>query len=104
MSVERGAIDSRWIILNGQFWRIKLKMLTNTDGLSIIASKSPVVATHIGDFNESSAKQTQQRYIVEASTYVRPHEIWIYQEKFLDRLINNKTSIGCIVAPFGYGK
>ncbi|MBL8049631.1 MAG: hypothetical protein JNM46_00275 [Anaerolineales bacterium] len=74
------------------------------EGLSVIANKAPVVGTHVGGFSATSVKQTQERYSKEALTYVRPKEISSYQQRFLDRLLRKKTSIGCIVAPFGYGK
>lgn len=77
---------------------------TYPDGFSIISSKSPVVATHMGSFNVSSAQLTFERYQTEALTYVRPVEIATYQQRFLEKVLSKKTAIGCIVAPFGYGK
>lgn len=74
------------------------------EGLSVIANKTPVVATHVGGFDAINTTQTQDRYLIEALTYIRPAAITTYQQRFLERLLHSKTSIGCIVAPFGYGK
>jgi hypothetical protein len=76
----------------------------SVEGLSVIANKTPVVGTHVGSFSAASIEQTQERYQLEALTYVRPEDISIYQHRLLDRILTNKASIGCIVAPFGYGK
>lgn len=72
-------------------------------GLEVIANKPPIVATHVGGFNIDNF-DTVLRYEKEAATYIRPGQIQQYQQKLLDNILNCKTSIGCLVAPFGYGK
>jgi len=79
-------------------------MIPSIDGLSTIAEKTPVVATHVGKFDDVSIKQTLARYAREALTYVRPAAIDSFQQRLVDRLLSRSTAIGCIVAPFGYGK
>lgn len=79
-------------------------MLQSTNGLSIIANKSPVVATHVGSFDDVNVERTLQRYNHEVQTYVRPAAIDTYQQRFLQKILNQEAAIGCIVAPFGYGK
>lgn len=74
------------------------------DRLTTIATKGPVVATHVGIFDDASVHQTFERYNREALTYVRPPEIAAFQQQMLDKLLGKSTAIGCIVAPFGYGK
>ncbi|MDL1922993.1 hypothetical protein FBQ95_10325 [Chloroflexi bacterium CFX3] len=74
------------------------------DRLAPIAAKGPVVATHIGAFTETNTPQTYERYNREALTYVCPPEIADFQQQMLDKILRQGTAIGCIVAPFGYGK
>lgn len=76
----------------------------STNGISVLSAKSPVVATHTGSFNQSNAKLTIDRYQIEALTYVRASEITAYQQRLLNKILSKKTAIGCVVAPFGYGK
>lgn len=72
-------------------------------GLDLIARKPPIVATHVGGFNHDEGN-TLRRYTAEASTYVRPPEIQEYQNRLIDTIRDGSTTIGCLVAPFGYGK
>lgn len=72
--------------------------------LSIIVNKAPVVATHIGGFDQENAARTFERYEKEASTYICPSEMEGYQRKLLETILEKRTAIGCLVAPFGYGK
>ncbi len=74
------------------------------DRLATIAAKGPVVATHVGIFNDTNTQQTYERYNREAQTYVRPPEIATFQQQMLDKILGKNTAIGCMVAPFGYGK
>jgi hypothetical protein len=72
-------------------------------GLAIIAQKPPIVATHVGEF-DGNYTETLHRYQQEAVTIVRMAEIQQYQHKLLETILSPKTTLGCLVAPFGYGK
>lgn len=72
--------------------------------LETLAAKPPVVATHIGGFDTESALRTFIRYEAEAETYVQMPEIRRYEQKFIETLLQPKPVVGCLVAPFGYGK
>jgi len=77
----------------------------NTDnGLTILANKEPVVATHVGIFDFDSAQQTYRRYQSETTTFVISPDILRYQREFVQKVLDLKTTIACLVAPFGYGK
>lgn len=71
--------------------------------LSIIVQKPPIVATHVGEF-DGNYPETFHRYQREAATFVQAAEIQQYQRKLLDTILTPKTTLGCLVAPFGYGK
>ena len=73
------------------------------NGLSTIADKPPIVATHVGGFDLDNP-DTLLRYEKEATTYVRPVQLKQYQQRLTDAILNQQTSIACLVAPFGYGK
>lgn len=79
-------------------------MIIDTKGLNILANKEPIVATHIGIFDDESAKQTYHRYHSEITTFVVSPDIQRYQCQFVQTVLENQTSIACLVAPFGYGK
>jgi hypothetical protein len=74
------------------------------EGLDVLVKKQPVVATHVGLFDEDSAEQTYTRYRTETTTFVVSPDIQRYQRQFVQSVIEQKTTIGCLVAPFGYGK
>src|SRR6266568_3790519 len=79
-------------------------MVLIANNLQIIANKAPVVATHVGSFDQENAARTFTRYEKEASTYICPPELEEYQHILLDTILDRRTAIGCLVAPFGYGK
>src|SRR3990172_5397605 len=79
-------------------------MMIATEGLNLLASKEPVVATHVGVFDYDSAKQTYHRYRSETTTFVESPAIQRYQRRFIQKVLKNETTIACLVAPFGYGK
>lgn len=74
------------------------------EGLNILANKEPVVATHVGIFDYESAEQTYHRYHSETTTFVVSPDIQRYQHQFVQTILENQTTIACLVAPFGYGK
>lgn len=74
------------------------------NGLQLLVDKEPVVGTHVGVFNVESAENTYARYHSESETFVISPDILRYQRNFIQRIQSNETTIGCIVAPFGYGK
>lgn len=71
--------------------------------LEVIASKPPIVATHVGDFSQGS-DATVQRYEEENATFIRPPAVQSYQRRLMSNILKGDTSVGCLVAPFGYGK
>jgi len=71
--------------------------------LTVLAKKPPIVATHVGQF-DGNYSETLHRYQQEAATFVRTAEIQQYQRRLLDTILTPKTTLGCLVAPFGYGK
>lgn len=71
--------------------------------LTVLAQKPPIVATHVGEF-DGNYSETLYRYQQEAATFVRAAEIQHYQRRLLDTILTPKTTLGCLVAPFGYGK
>lgn len=71
--------------------------------LSVLKQKTPIVATHVGQF-DGNYSETFRRYQNEVSTFVQAGEIQQYQRKLLDTILAPKTTLGCLVAPFGYGK
>lgn len=77
--------------------------MTTANGLTVIANKPPIVATHVGGF-DGNYTDTLRRYDQEVVTYIRAAEIQHYQHKLLDTILTPKTTLGCLVAPFGYGK
>jgi hypothetical protein len=79
-------------------------MMIAAEGLNILANKEPVVATHVGAFDYESAKQTYHRYHSETTTFVVSPDIQRYQRQFVQTVLENQTTIACLVAPFGYGK
>lgn len=79
-------------------------MMIAAEGLNILANKEPVVATHVGAFDYESAKQTYHRYHSETTTFVVSPDIQRYQRQFVQTILENQTTIACLVAPFGYGK
>jgi len=79
-------------------------MMIATEGLNILANKEPVVATHVGIFDYESAEQTYHRYRSETTTFVVSPDIQRYQRQFVQTVLENQTTIACLVAPFGYGK
>lgn len=74
-----------------------------TTGLTVIAQKPPIVATHVGEF-DGNYPDTLHRYQQEASTFVQAPEIQQYRHKLFETILTPKTTLGCLVAPFGYGK
>lgn len=74
------------------------------DGLQILVSKEPVVATHVGIFDNDSAQNTYHRYRSETETFVVAPDILRYQRQFVQTVIEQQTTVACLVAPFGYGK
>jgi hypothetical protein len=78
--------------------------MINNDGFVVLAKKEPVVATHIGVFNTDTAENTFDRYKSEIETFVILPEILQYEKKFSQAVLEGRTTIGCLVAPFGYGK
>lgn len=79
-------------------------MMIAAEGLNILANKEPVVATHVGAFDYESAQQTYHRYHSETTTFVVSPDIQRYQRQFVQTVLENQTTIACLVAPFGYGK
>lgn len=77
--------------------------MTTANGLMVIANKPPIVATHVGGFDGNYA-DTLHRYDQEVVTYVRTTEIQQYQHRLFNTILTPKTTLGCLVAPFGYGK
>ncbi|GAB4548880.1 MAG: hypothetical protein OHK0023_12630 [Anaerolineae bacterium] len=70
-----------------------------------LINKPPVVATHVGSFADSeNAARTLARYTAEANTHVYQPALQQYHHKFLGIINDSNTAIGCLVAPFGYGK
>lgn len=79
-------------------------MISPIDGLNVLVNKEPVVATHVGIFDEETAHQTFIRYRSESETFVVAPDIHIYQNQFVNAVLGNQTTLACLVAPFGYGK
>jgi hypothetical protein len=79
-------------------------MLSEFTGLSLLANKEPVVATHVGQFNPEATAATFMRYGNEQQTFVVTPAIQKYQSSLVQTVLENQTAIGCLVAPFGYGK
>ena len=73
-------------------------------GISTLIKKEPVVATHVGIFDHDSAELTYKRYRAETTTFVISPDIHRYQSEFIQKVLEQKTTIACLVAPFGYGK
>ncbi len=78
-------------------------MIVN-NGLRILANKEPVVATHVGVFDADNAENTYQRYRSETETFVVAPDILRYQRQFVQTVLEQQTTVACLVAPFGYGK
>jgi len=79
-------------------------MVSAIEGLNVLVNKEPVVATHVGVFDEETAHQTYSRYRSESETFVVAPEIHRYQNQFVNTVLENQTTLACLVAPFGYGK
>lgn len=76
-----------------------------SEKLAQLINKPPVVATHVGSFADSeNAARTLDRYTSEANTHVYQPALQDYHGKFLGIINDSSTAIGCLVAPFGYGK
>lgn len=73
-------------------------------GVNVLIEKPPIVATHVGGFSKETELVTTTRYFKEAETYIRPGVLGEYQINFLDSIKHRKPTLGCLVAPFGYGK
>lgn len=73
-------------------------------GLDLLVHKEPIVATHIGEFSADAAVFTYNRYANERLTFVTTPEIQEYQDALIQTVLDHRTAIGCLVAPFGYGK
>lgn len=78
--------------------------MIRNDGLRILVDKEPVVATHVGIFDTDNAENTYQRYRSETETFVVAPDILRYQRQFVQTVLEQQTTIACLVAPFGYGK
>lgn len=78
--------------------------MSTINGLATIREKQPIVATHVGAFSEANFQHTLTRYELEASTHVRPSEVTKYKQRLVEAIKEQKTPVGCLVAPFGYGK
>lgn len=72
--------------------------------LEHIIQKQPIVATHVGIFPATHWSQTIATYEQEAHTYVRPLQVQHYIDQLRASILAQETPIGCLVAPFGYGK
>jgi hypothetical protein len=79
-------------------------MLSEDTGINLLVHKEPVVATHVGQFDLDAAISTYKRYKDEHRTFVATKEILQYQNSLIQTVLDNQTAIGCLVAPFGYGK
>lgn len=79
-------------------------MIPAIEGLNVLVNKEPVVATHVGVFDKESAHETYVRYRSESETFVVAPEIHRYQNQFVSTILDNQTTLACLVAPFGYGK
>lgn len=79
-------------------------MVSAIEGLNVLVNKEPVVATHVGVFDEESAHETYARYRSESETFVVAPDIHRYQNQFVNTVLENQTTLACLVAPFGYGK
>lgn len=79
-------------------------MVSAIEGLNVLVNKEPVVATHVGVFDEETAHQTYSRYRSESETFVISPDIHRYQNQFVNTVLENQTTLACLVAPFGYGK
>lgn len=78
--------------------------MPKSNGLNTLAEKEPVVATHVGIFDSDNIEQTYWRYQNETTTFVVSPEILQYQKQFIQTILEQKTTLACLVAPFGYGK
>lgn len=78
--------------------------MSKMNGLSVVANKSPIVATHMGLFDLINLPNTLSRYEGEAATHVQSAVIGQYQQQLISAICGKQTPIGCLVAPFGYGK
>jgi hypothetical protein len=78
--------------------------MSKFSGLQLLVDKEPVVGTHVGIFDDESAENTYTRYHSETETFVVSPDITRYQRQFIQKITDKQTTIGCIVAPFGYGK
>lgn len=78
--------------------------MSKMNGLAVVANKHPIVATHMGLFDLVNLPNTLSRYEGEAATHVQSTVIDQYQQQLISAICGKQTPIGCLVAPFGYGK
>jgi hypothetical protein len=73
-------------------------------GLTVLASKQPIVSTYGADALREGAADVRAAYDWHGATFVQQPSLAEVRRGFVEAILAWRTPKGCLVAPFGYGE